>query len=145
MCNGEVMRDGRIEWWGRRGKERAPAGKDLARAFIYSSGPHTTTPSAIPEGSTQTFPPLNKYTVHECDHLFSRINSSMSYSYIAFPLLGHPTELSSFLTVGTEVGLSNPYALKDGSASADMTAWTSAGLQPTTGYYPYDPTLAAYG
>ncbi|KAJ9597646.1 hypothetical protein L9F63_011515, partial [Diploptera punctata] len=39
----------------------------------------------------------------------------------------------------------NPYALKDGSSSADMTAWTSAGLQPTTGYYPYDPTLAAYG
>lgn len=26
-----------------------------------------------------------------------------------------------------------------------MSAWTSAGLQPTTGYYPYDPTLAAYG
>ncbi|KAL9699048.1 hypothetical protein quinque_002489 [Culex quinquefasciatus] len=26
-----------------------------------------------------------------------------------------------------------------------MTAWTSAGLQPTTGYYPYDPALAAYG
>jgi len=40
---------------------------------------------------------------------------------------------------------SNPYALKDGSSSADMSAWTSAGLQPTTGYYPYDPTLAAYG
>jgi hypothetical protein len=40
---------------------------------------------------------------------------------------------------------SNPYALKDGSSSADMSAWTGAGLQPTTGYYPYDPTLAAYG
>lgn len=40
---------------------------------------------------------------------------------------------------------SNPYALKDGSSSADMSAWTSAGLQPTTGYYPYDPALAAYG
>jgi hypothetical protein len=26
-----------------------------------------------------------------------------------------------------------------------MSAWTSAGLQPTTGYYPYDPALAAYG
>nr|CAD7572691.1 unnamed protein product [Timema californicum] len=41
--------------------------------------------------------------------------------------------------------MSNPYALKDGGSSADMSAWTSAGLQPTTGYYPYDPTLAAYG
>ncbi|KAF4532128.1 hypothetical protein B566_EDAN004134 [Ephemera danica] len=40
---------------------------------------------------------------------------------------------------------SNPYGLKDGSSTADVTAWTSAGLQPTTGYYPYDPTLAAYG
>lgn len=40
---------------------------------------------------------------------------------------------------------SNPYALKDSGSSADMGAWTSAGLQPTTGYYPYDPTLAAYG
>jgi hypothetical protein len=27
-----------------------------------------------------------------------------------------------------------------------MSAWTTAGLQPTTTYYsPYDPTLAAYG
>lgn len=40
---------------------------------------------------------------------------------------------------------SNPYGLKDGSGAGDMSAWTSAGLQPTTGYYPYDPTLAAYG
>ncbi|KAJ8976996.1 hypothetical protein NQ317_015614 [Molorchus minor] len=40
---------------------------------------------------------------------------------------------------------SNPYALKDASGAADMSAWTSAGLQPTTGYYPYDPALAAYG
>jgi len=40
---------------------------------------------------------------------------------------------------------SNPYGLKDASGGADMPAWTSAGLQPTTGYYPYDPTLAAYG
>lgn len=41
---------------------------------------------------------------------------------------------------------SNPYGLKDsGPPGADMGAWTSAGLQPTTGYYPYDPALAAYG
>ncbi|CAH2218180.1 jg10293, partial [Pararge aegeria aegeria] len=38
---------------------------------------------------------------------------------------------------------SNPYALKEGSG--EMSAWTSAGLQPSGGYYPYDPTLAAYG
>ena len=41
---------------------------------------------------------------------------------------------------------SNPYGLKDsGPPGTDMGAWTSAGLQPTTGYYPYDPALAAYG
>lgn len=41
---------------------------------------------------------------------------------------------------------SNPYGLKEsGPPGADMSAWTSAGLQPTTGYYPYDPALAAYG
>lgn len=38
---------------------------------------------------------------------------------------------------------SNPYALKEGGG--EMSAWTSAGLQPSGGYYPYDPTLAAYG
>jgi hypothetical protein len=40
---------------------------------------------------------------------------------------------------------SNPYGLKESGPTGDMSAWTSAGLQPTTGYYPYDPTLAAYG
>ncbi|XP_018783400.1 PREDICTED: homeobox protein caupolican [Bactrocera latifrons] len=40
--------------------------------------------------------------------------------------------------------LSNPYALKEGNAGSDMSAWTSASLQPTTGYYSYDP-IAAYG
>ncbi|KAH9627802.1 hypothetical protein HF086_000187 [Spodoptera exigua] len=39
--------------------------------------------------------------------------------------------------------ISNPYALKEGGG--EMSAWTSAGLQPSGGYYPYDPTLAAYG
>lgn len=41
---------------------------------------------------------------------------------------------------------SNPYGLKDSGPTSDMAGWTTAGLQPTTGYYsPYDPTLAAYG
>ncbi|KAF6201944.1 hypothetical protein GE061_004340 [Apolygus lucorum] len=40
--------------------------------------------------------------------------------------------------------LSNPYGLKDSSAAGDMSPWAS-GLQPSSGYYPYDPTLAAYG
>ncbi|KAH8317832.1 hypothetical protein KR067_003132, partial [Drosophila pandora] len=39
---------------------------------------------------------------------------------------------------------SNPYGLKDTGAGPEMGAWTSAGLQPTTGYYSYDP-MSAYG
>lgn len=38
---------------------------------------------------------------------------------------------------------SNPYGLKDSTGSSDM--WSSASLQPSTGYYHYDSTLAAYG
>ncbi|KAK9298927.1 hypothetical protein QLX08_007904 [Tetragonisca angustula] len=46
--------------------------------------------------------------------------------------------------------LGNPYGLKEATGmgmTADMgTAWGTAALQPAaTGYYPYDPTLAAYG
>lgn len=41
---------------------------------------------------------------------------------------------------------SNAYGMKEsGPNSSDMNAWTSAGLQSTAGYYPYDPALAAYG
>lgn len=40
---------------------------------------------------------------------------------------------------------SNPYTLKDSAGITDMSAWTSAGLQPTSGYYPYDSTLTPYG
>lgn len=41
---------------------------------------------------------------------------------------------------------SNAYGMKEsGPSSSDMNAWTSAGLQSTAGYYPYDPALAAYG
>lgn len=40
----------------------------------------------------------------------------------------------------------NPYGLKESGANgADMSPWGSTGLQSTPSYYPYDPTLAAYG
>ncbi|CAG9858130.1 unnamed protein product [Phyllotreta striolata] len=60
------------------------------------------------------------------------------------------TDQNPYPSIGVESSafyspLGNPYALKDAGGAADMSAWTSAGLQPTTGYYPYDPTLAAYG
>ncbi|KAE8573633.1 iroquois isoform B [Halyomorpha halys] len=40
--------------------------------------------------------------------------------------------------------LSTPYGLKDGTTGTEMSPW-AGGLQPSSGYYPYDPTLAAYG
>ncbi|XP_045464903.1 homeobox protein araucan-like isoform X3 [Harmonia axyridis] len=60
------------------------------------------------------------------------------------------TDQNPYPSIGVESSafyspLTNPYALKDtGATGTDMSAWTSAGLQPTTGYYPYDPALA-YG
>ena len=58
-----------------------------------------------------------------------------------FMRLGDFSNLYSF----TIVFQSNPYALKDNSGSSDMSAWTSASLQSSSGYYSYDPALAAYG
>lgn len=40
--------------------------------------------------------------------------------------------------------LSTPYGLKDSTGTTDMSPWAGS-LQPSSGYYPYDPTLAAYG
>ncbi|XP_037950519.1 homeobox protein araucan-like [Teleopsis dalmanni] len=59
------------------------------------------------------------------------------------------TEQNPYPSIGVESApfystLSNPYALKDSATGTEMTAWTSAGLQPTTGYYSYDP-MSAYG
>ncbi|XP_044760214.1 homeobox protein araucan isoform X2 [Coccinella septempunctata] len=60
------------------------------------------------------------------------------------------TDQNPYPSIGVESSafyspLTNPYTLKDtGATGTDMSAWTSAGLQPTTGYYPYDPALA-YG
>ncbi|XP_065214831.1 homeobox protein caupolican-like isoform X2 [Planococcus citri] len=41
--------------------------------------------------------------------------------------------------------LGTPYGIKDGTSGPEMSAWTSAGLQTTPGYYHYDPAMAAYG
>ncbi|EDX10261.1 GD14388 [Drosophila simulans] len=48
------------------------------------------------------------------------------------------------LSQNSNAATSNPYGLKDTGAGPEMGAWTSAGLQPTTGYYSYDP-MSAYG
>lgn len=60
-------------------------------------------------------------------------------------MMNNVTAFKHFFTSKHSFLQSNPYGLKDSGPTSDMS-WTTAGLQPTTGYYsPYDPTLAAYG
>lgn len=79
-------------------------------------------------------PYYNKSIYHDFILVTSII--SRSYSFL-FPVC------LIIMLLYDAVFQSNPYALKEGSG--EMSAWTSAGLQPSGGYYPYDPTLAAYG
>ncbi|EAT40787.1 AAEL007505-PA [Aedes aegypti] len=99
--------------------------------------------------------PVSGQTVCSCQYDSARLALS-SYSRIPTGSVGvygtpYPsTEQNPYPSIGVDSSafyspLSNPYALKESGPTSDMTAWTSAGLQPTTGYYPYDPTLAAYG
>ncbi|XP_049296804.1 homeobox protein araucan-like isoform X1 [Anopheles funestus] len=99
--------------------------------------------------------PVSGQTVCSCQYDSARLALS-GYSRIPTGSVGvygtpYPsTEQNPYPSIGVDSSafyspLSNPYALKDSGPTSDMTAWTSAGLQPTTGYYPYDPTLAAYG
>ena len=62
--------------------------------------------------------------------------------------LTHPIIVLSEVKLLTRSFLfqTNPYGMKDGGGGTDMSAWGSAALPPTAGYYSYDhPTLAAYG
>lgn len=68
-------------------------------------------------------------------HVYEKINWLTDGSFIYF----------LYKNVCFSFFQSNPYGLKESGPTGDMTAWTSAGLPPTTGYYPYDPTLTAYG
>ncbi|XP_059482918.1 homeobox protein araucan-like isoform X2 [Neocloeon triangulifer] len=91
--------------------------------------------------------PVSGQSVCSCQYDSARLALS---SYPRLSTYGAPypsTEQNPYPSIDSSAfysPLSNPYGLKDSSSSADV-AWTSAGLQPTTGYYPYDPTLAAYG
>ncbi|XP_055700704.1 homeobox protein araucan isoform X2 [Phlebotomus papatasi] len=99
--------------------------------------------------------PVSGQTVCSCQYDSARLALS---SYSRLPAAGvgvygtpYPsTDQNPYPSIGVDSSafyspLSNPYGLKESGPTGDMTAWTSAGLQPTTGYYPYDPTLAAYG
>ncbi|XP_055323038.1 homeobox protein araucan-like isoform X3 [Sitodiplosis mosellana] len=100
--------------------------------------------------------PVSGQTVCSCQYDSARLALS-GYSRIpsaGVSVYGAPypsTDQNPYPSIGVDSSafyspLSNPYGLKDsGPPGTDMGAWTSAGLQPTTGYYPYDPALAAYG
>ncbi|EDV97395.1 GH14716 [Drosophila grimshawi] len=101
--------------------------------------------------------PVSGQTVCSCQYDSARLTLG-GYSRMALPSAGvgvyggpYPSnEQNPYPSIGVDNSafyspLSNPYGMKDGSSGSDMNAWTSAGLQSTSGYYSYDPTLAAYG
>ncbi|KFB48386.1 AGAP005010-PA-like protein [Anopheles sinensis] len=119
---------------------------------VGGGGPAT---SCCENGRPIMTDPVSGQTVCSCQYDSARLALS-GYSRIPTGSVGvygtpYPsTEQNPYPSIGVDSSafyspLSNPYALKDSGPTSDMTAWTSAGLQPTTGYYPYDPTLAAYG
>ncbi|XP_050521367.1 homeobox protein caupolican-like isoform X3 [Daktulosphaira vitifoliae] len=76
-------------------------------------------------------------------HYASRTTPASAAVYTPYP----STDQNPYASIDTSTfypHLSNPYGLKDSTGSSDM--WSSAAsLQPSTGYYHYDSTLAAYG
>ncbi|XP_017071558.1 homeobox protein araucan [Drosophila eugracilis] len=98
--------------------------------------------------------PVSGQTVCSCQYDSARLALS-SYSRLPAASVGvygtpYPsTDQNPYQSIGVDSSafyspLSNPYGLKDTGAGPEMGAWTSAGLQPTTGYYSYDP-MSAYG
>ncbi|XP_075161655.1 araucan [Haematobia irritans] len=98
--------------------------------------------------------PVSGQTVCSCQYDSARLALS-SYSRLPAASVGvygtpYPsTDQNPYQSIGVDSSafyspLSNPYGLKDTATGTDMSAWTSAGLQPTTGYYSYDP-MSAYG
>ncbi|XP_067004044.1 homeobox protein araucan isoform X2 [Anabrus simplex] len=133
------------------------AGVSAGAVSPGGSGSGPVTSSCCENGRPIMTDPVSGQTVCSCQYDSARLALSsyprLSTSGVGVGVYGTPypsTDQNPYPSIGVDSSafyspLSNPYALKDGSSSADMTAWSSAGLQPTTGYYPYDPALAAYG
>uniref|UniRef100_A0A336M444 CSON011356 protein n=2 Tax=Culicoides sonorensis TaxID=179676 RepID=A0A336M444_CULSO len=133
----------------------APSGALSPGALSQTSNTNAPpTTSCCENGRPMLTDPVSGQTVCSCQYDSARIALS-SYSRIptAASVYGTPypsTDQNPYPSIGVDSSafyspLSNPYALKESGPTGDMTAWTSAGLPPTTGYYPYDPTLTAYG
>ncbi|KAH8405410.1 hypothetical protein KR222_011396 [Zaprionus bogoriensis] len=114
----------------------------------------TTGSSCCENGRPIMTDPVSGQTVCSCQYDSARLALS-SYSRLPAASVGvygspYPsTDQNPYQSIGVDSSafyspLSNPYGLKDSAAGGEMGAWTSAGLQPTTGYYSYDP-MSAYG
>ncbi|XP_060657312.1 LOW QUALITY PROTEIN: homeobox protein araucan [Drosophila nasuta] len=114
----------------------------------------TTGSSCCENGRPIMTDPVSGQTVCSCQYDTARLALS-SYSRLPAASVGvygspYPsTDQNPYQSIGVDSSafyspLSNPYGLKDSAAGTEMGAWTSAGLQPTTGYYSYDP-MSAYG
>ncbi|XP_063987329.1 homeobox protein araucan-like isoform X1 [Diachasmimorpha longicaudata] len=107
--------------------------------------------------------PVTGQTVCSCQYDTARLAlgayprlAPTATSYSSYPTpTPSATDQGPYPSIGMDSSafyspLGNPYGLKDATGmgmTADMSAaWGTAALQPAaTGYYPYDPTLAAYG
>ncbi|CAD7083060.1 unnamed protein product [Hermetia illucens] len=132
----------------------APTGA-LSPGAMSQTSNAPATGSCCENGRPIMTDPVSGQTVCSCQYDSARLALS-GYSRIPTAGVGvygtpYPsTDQNPYPSIGVDSSafyspLSNPYGLKESGPTTDMSAWTSAGLQPTTGYYPYDPTLAAYG
>ncbi|KYB28756.1 Homeobox protein araucan-like Protein [Tribolium castaneum] len=135
------------------GGSLSPGGSAGVPGTLSPGGTSSTGPTQCCEsGRPLVTDPVTGQSVCSCQYDPARL-AALQYPR-SVGVYGAPypsTDQNPYPSIGVESSafyspLSNPYALKDaGGTAADMSAWTSAGLQPTTGYYPYDPALAAYG
>ncbi|XP_037950531.1 homeobox protein araucan-like [Teleopsis dalmanni] len=132
------------------------AGGSIAALESAALGHHVTATggNCCENGRPIMTDPVSGQTVCSCQYDSARLALS-SYSRLPAASVGvygapYPsTDQNPYQSIGVDSSafyspLSNPYALKDSATGTEMTAWTSAGLQPTTGYYSYDP-MSAYG
>ncbi|XP_011195990.3 LOW QUALITY PROTEIN: homeobox protein araucan [Zeugodacus cucurbitae] len=130
------------------------SGVGVNAASLGVGGPGAAGGSCCENGRPIMTDPVSGQTVCSCQYDSARLALS-SYSRLPAASVGvygtpYPsTDQNPYQSIGVDSSafyspLSNPYALKDSATGTDMTAWTSAGLQPTTGYYSYDP-MSAYG
>ncbi|CRL00315.1 CLUMA_CG013588, isoform A, partial [Clunio marinus] len=118
-----------------------------------ANGGSNTASTCCENGRPIMTDPVSGQTVCSCQYDSARLALSGYSRLPSAGVYGTPypsTDQNPYPSIGVDSSafyspLSNPYGLKDSGPTSDMS-WTTAGLQPTTGYYsPYDPTLAAYG